>query len=129
MLSAIIAALVFVSYSLGMQQVAQAQEVNCSNPSSTYEINECAGRAYKEADRKLNEVYRQLRSLVKGAERQELVNAQQSWIGFRDKNCDFATYRSRGGTGHSGFLSECLMRVTGQRTAELQQYIQDIQNQ
>jgi len=129
MLSVVIGALIFGSYGLGISQVAQAQEVNCDNPSSTYEINECAGRAYKEADRKLNEVYRQLRSLVKGAERQELVNAQQSWISFRDKNCGFATYRSRGGTGYSGFLSDCLTRVTDQRTTELQQYIQDIESQ
>jgi uncharacterized protein YecT (DUF1311 family) len=100
-----------------------AQQLNCNNPGSNVEYKECAHRAYEQADRRLNQVYQQLRSKLSGAERKQLADAELAWIQFRDQNCSFEVYPSRGGTGYGGFLSECLERMTKQRTTDLQRYL------
>ena len=96
-------------------------KINCVNPSSNVEYKECAYRAYQAADKKLNQVYKPIFSSLTGKEKQHLVNAQSLWIKFRDANCDFEVYPSRDGTGYSGFLSNCLKRMTKARTQELQE--------
>lgn len=102
-----------------------AQQLNCKNPSSNVEYKECARRAYEQADRRLNQVYQQLTSRLGSAERKELTSAQLTWIQFRDKNCSFEVYRSRGGTGYGGFLSACLERMTRARTTDLERYLEE----
>lgn len=104
-----------------------AQQLNCKNPGSNVEYKECARRAYEQADRQLNQAYRQLTSRLGSAERKELTSAQLAWIQFRDKNCSFEVYRSRGGTGYGGFLSACLDRMTRERTTDLERYLEDWQ--
>lgn len=102
-----------------------ARQLNCDNPGSNVEYKECARRAYEQADRRLNQVYQQLRSKLSSAERKQLTDAQLAWIQFRDKNCSFEVYRSRGGTGYGGFLNECLERMTKERTTDLERYLED----
>ncbi len=46
------------------QQIAE--KVNCASPQTTVEMNICADQEYKAADRKLNQVYRQLQSKLSG---------------------------------------------------------------
>ena len=71
----------------------------------------------------MNEVYKQLISSLSDEEQSILTEAQLGWIQLRDKTCEFEVYKNRGGTGYGGFLSECLDRLTKQRTAELEQYL------
>jgi len=104
-----------------------AQQLNCDNPGSNVEYKECARRAYEQADRQLNQVYQQLRSKLSSAERKQLTDAELAWIQFRDKNCSFEVYPSRGGTGYGGFLSSCLERMTRERTADLERYLEERQ--
>jgi uncharacterized protein YecT (DUF1311 family) len=96
-----------------------AKNPNCDNAGSNVEYKECQHRAYAAADRKLNQVYQQIISRLSGAEKQKLINAQLTWIKFRDSNCDFEVYGSRRGSGYSGFLSACLERMTDTRIKEL----------
>jgi uncharacterized protein YecT (DUF1311 family) len=96
-----------------------AKTPNCDNASSNVEYKECQHRAYAAADRKLNQVYQQTIARLSGTEKQKLINAQLAWIKFRDSNCDFEVYGSRGGSGYSGFLSVCLERMTDTRIKEL----------
>ncbi len=107
------------------QQIAQSQ-VNCNNLSSNVEIKECIRLRYEAADQRLNQVYQQIIPTLSSEERALLVEAQRGWIQLRDNNCEFEVYRSRGGTGHRGFLNECLERMTKQRTAELENYLQQV---
>lgn len=100
-----------------------AQQINCENPGSNVEYKECAHQAYQAADLRLNQVYQQVISRVKGEERQRLIEAEKTWILFRDQHCDFQVYRNRGGTGYSGFLSNCLEQITKERTAQLESYL------
>jgi len=99
-----------------------AQQINCDRPQGDVEVRACIRFRYETSDKRLNEVYKQLVAKLSGEERSLLVEAQLGWIKLRDNNCEFETYRSRGGTGHSGFLSECLDRMTKARTAELEKY-------
>lgn len=104
---------------------ATAQQINCQNPTSNVEYKECAHRSYEAADRRLNQVYQQLSSKLSSVERKQLIDTESTWIQFRDKNCSFEVYPSRGGTGYGGFLSNCLERMTKQRTTDLERYLRD----
>lgn len=95
--------------------------VNCQNPASNVEYKYCARLAYEASDRELNQVYRRITGKMTADEKRVLTTAQLAWIRFRDTNCDAEVYRSRGGSGYGGFLSNCLERVTRSRTAELKQ--------
>ncbi|MEG4146329.1 lysozyme inhibitor LprI family protein [Microcoleus sp. Pol12B5] len=102
-------------------RIAQ-QQSNCPG-SNNIEIQRCLRLNYEAADRRLNEVYKQLTSKLSREERSILSEAQQEWIKLRDKNCEFEVYQNRGGTGYRGFLNECLERMTKQRTGELEKYL------
>ncbi|MEO8893010.1 MAG: lysozyme inhibitor LprI family protein [Coleofasciculaceae cyanobacterium] len=100
-----------------------AQRVDCKNANTTVEINYCAAESYRAADRRLNDVYRQLSSTVRGEEKNKLIDAQVTWIQYRDRNCSFETFANKGGTGYSTFLLSCLERMTRQRTADFEQFM------
>lgn len=102
--------------------IAQRQR-NCSNPQSNVEYKECARLRYEAADRRLNDVYKQLVAKLNRKQRSVLYQEQIKWIKSRDKNCESKVYDNRGGTGYQGFLNECLERKTKQRTAELENYL------
>lgn len=78
-----------------------------------------AGRSYQEADRKLNQVYKQLRSKVSSARRTKLETAELAWIKFRDGNCRFESTQARAGE------NLCLTRLTEQRTGELENFLKE----
>jgi uncharacterized protein YecT (DUF1311 family) len=102
------------------------QRINCGNPNSTVEINECARRDAVAADSKLNQVYQQLRPRLAGQQRQRLTDAQQAWIQFRDTTCEYERGEWSNGTGAPYGYSICLERVTRQRTEDLERYLQRI---
>jgi uncharacterized protein YecT (DUF1311 family) len=105
------------------QQIVQSQ-VNCNNPRSDIEVRACIRLRYEAADQRLNQVYQQIIPTLSSEEKDLLVEAQRGWIQLRDNNCEFEVYRNRAGTGYRGFLNECLERMTKQRTAELENYLQ-----
>ena len=93
--------------------------VDCSDAKTLIEAKECFIRDYEEADRELNEVYQQVISGLEGESKQRLIRAEQTWIKYRDANCD---YRSGmwGGVQRVAFKYSCLARMTRDRTKELQ---------
>ncbi|MEZ2301201.1 MAG: lysozyme inhibitor LprI family protein [Microcoleus sp.] len=101
-----------------------AQQLNCDRPQGDVEVRACIRLRYELADKRLNDVYKQLIAKLNGEEKALLSEAQLGWIKLRDKTCEFEVYRNRGGTGYQGFLNECLERMTKQRTAELEKYLQ-----
>lgn len=117
-----ISVLAFASQIQAKPSQELAQRVDCRNANSTVEINYCAGESYKAADRRLNDVYRRLSSKLRGEQRSQLIDAQQTWIQYRDRNCSFETFSSRRGTGHSTFLMGCLERMTKQRTDDFERF-------
>jgi uncharacterized protein YecT (DUF1311 family) len=102
---------------------AQKPKVDCANASATVELKYCSQLSYTAADKKLNQVYKQVTSSIKGEQKQLLVSGQTAWIKFRDNSCDFEVYPSRGGTGYEVYRNGCLERLTQQRTKDLQDYL------
>jgi uncharacterized protein YecT (DUF1311 family) len=102
-----------------------AQRPNCNNPQTQSEMNICASIAYQNADRKLNQVYRQLLPRLSAARKQKLITAQQAWIKFRDSSCEFERSAYEGGSIAPMIYGFCLANVTEQRTKDLQRYLED----
>jgi uncharacterized protein YecT (DUF1311 family) len=101
-----------------------AQQINCDRPQGDVQVRACIRFRYEAADKRLNEVYKQLIAKLSKEEKALLSEAQLGWIKQRDNTCEFEVYRNRGGSGFQGFLNECLERATKQRTAELEKYLQ-----
>lgn len=105
-----------------------AQSVNCNNPQTTLEMRVCAGESYGKADKKLNQVYRQLKPKLGARQQKRLVNAQLAWIKFRDKSCAFEGAFAEGGTLQPVLKLNCLADFTKQRVKDLQRYLQIVNN-
>jgi uncharacterized protein YecT (DUF1311 family) len=84
-----------------------AQAINCDRATTTLEINECASRSVKAADRKLNQVYQQLRPKLASKQRQKLTQAQLNWIKFRDSTCQYESGELGGGTASTAAYLYC----------------------
>lgn len=112
--------LVVISASL-----STAHAGNCSNAATQRELNDCANAAHRESDAELNALYRQIMVRLKGAAQQAelLTTAQKAWIAFRDAECSFAAFPSRGGSAHPMISSNCLDRLTRTRVDELKSYL------
>ena len=102
-----------------------AQRPNCNNPQTQSQMNICASIAYQNADRKLNQVYRQLLPKLSAARKQKLITAQQAWIKFRDSSCEFERSAYEGGSIAPMIYGFCLANVTEQRTKDLRRYLED----
>lgn len=103
----------------------KAQKLDCSKAITQKDLNECAARDAKVADRRLNQVYQRLIAKQSGSQKAKLVEAQLAWIKFRDKACDFAYGRSGGGSIAPLHYSGCLRSLTIQRTKDLESYLED----
>ncbi|WP_051955999.1 lysozyme inhibitor LprI family protein [Beijerinckia mobilis] len=101
---------------------AFATAKNCENAATQAEINECAGKAFKDADARLNAVYNDLLGRFKGdADRQKLlISAQRAWITLRDADCAFIASGVEGGSLYPTILSDCLKDETHMRLDTLQ---------
>lgn len=101
---------------------AIAQPIQCNPAGNTAEMKVCATENYQAADRQLNQVYQSLISQLSGEQKTRLIDAQRSWIDFRDKTCRFEAAEASGGTLEGLLLTQCLARVTAERSANLQAY-------
>lgn len=111
----------------GRQSIAApriAQTINCAKATTTVEINECTGRQAKAADRVLNQTYQKLTPKLSSKQKQRLTQAQLEWIKFRDRTCEFEQRELGGGTASTAAYLSCITRVTKQRTADLQRYLE-----
>jgi uncharacterized protein YecT (DUF1311 family) len=100
----------------------------CANAQSQAEMNNCAGREYKAADVALNQVYRQLVSMLNDEEKSQIKEAQTAWLKYRDTNCDFVADQYKGGSMRPMILGYCLAEMTRNRTTELKSQIKDRNN-
>ncbi|BAY27328.1 hypothetical protein NIES2100_71510 [Calothrix sp. NIES-2100] len=104
-------------------KIQLAQKLNCNNAQSQAEINQCAQISYQNADKKLNQAYKQLLPTLSSSRKQKLITAQQAWIKFRDTSCQFETSQYEGGTIAPTIYFGCLEKTTQQRTQQLQEYL------
>ena len=106
---------------------ARAQHMNAADgPCSSYEgtdgnagLTGCLIAAAKEADGELNEAYRRVTSVLDAAARQELQDAQRSWLSYRDQTCLAERNLYGGGTGGIAAQPACGEALTRHRIADL----------
>lgn len=98
---------------------------DCANASDQATMNQCAGQAFKAADKELNALYQQVTGRLKdNPERKKLlVNAQRAWISFRDAECKFSASGVAGGSVYPLIYSVCLTGMTKTRVEALKHYL------
>ena len=93
---------------------------DCSAKENQADLNACYGQEYQRADATLNQIYKQLMAkLADAADQALLKTAEEAWIGFRDKECDFETVGTRDGSVHPMVVSICLTDKTNAHITEL----------
>ena len=120
--------LLFVGLSIGILTLPAFAETkpDCKNPMTQVDMTICAGQRAKASDRKLNQVYRQVRASYKGSSQDDrLVTAQLAWIKFRDAECTVAAGRFEGGSMAPMVYAGCIDRLTQQRIQDLKRYLEE----
>jgi len=104
---------------------ASAATKNCDDAATQAEINECAGKAFKDADARLNALYNQLLGRLKDdADRRKLlINAQRAWVTLRDTDCAFIASSVEGGSIYPTIFSGCLEDETKERIGRLKRLL------
>ncbi|MBV6656610.1 MAG: DUF1311 domain-containing protein [Devosiaceae bacterium] len=98
----------------------------CDDPQTQMAMNECAVQEFTEADLALNDAWDELR-LARQAEPawQLILEAQRSWLPFRDLHCEAEAARYEGGSIQPLIRYSCLASLTNQRTAQLRDFLND----
>ncbi len=108
-------------------------EIDCANAGNTVEMNFCADKDYKAADKALNAAYANAAEYIRTRGEQEkpydtasfqeaLRNAQRAWVTYRDADCkDLVAQEWSGGTGATAAILGCMTEKTIQRTKELKE--------
>jgi uncharacterized protein YecT (DUF1311 family) len=92
----------------------------CRNVAITLAMENCFDKAYKAADRRLNEMYSRISKVLQPDEMQQLKVAQRLWIQFRDATCMAESNLYKGGTASTPAYAACLEEVTRLRAADLE---------
>jgi len=109
---------------------AHAQKIDCENASSTVEMNFCAEKDFKAADKDLNVAYANAVTFIKARDLEKPYDAksfeealrasQRAWLAFRDADCkDLIAQEWSGGSGTAAASLECMTAKTTERTKEL----------
>ncbi len=115
---------------IAFSSIALAQiKYPCAAQNESKQINECAKVTLASEDKKLNAAYQQLlKSLQPGPTgntanyenvKKQLIEAQRSWIRFRDADCKGKLTLSADSVKRGEVYIGCLTERTEQRTNEL----------
>ncbi|RUX30801.1 lysozyme inhibitor LprI family protein [Mesorhizobium sp. M2A.F.Ca.ET.042.01.1.1] len=103
---------------LATAPAAFAEDCDRSDDSQSM-LNICADADYQAAGARLNAAYKNIVSSNDQASNKLLQTAQRAWIAFRDAECAYSTADSEGGSIHPMEVSQCLTKVTIERTKQL----------
>ena len=108
--------------------------LDCDNPVTQSDMNQCAYLDFDKADQELNAVWEKAKAyMVKQDEELKaidpelvggvaaLMKAQRAWIDYRDGQCEAYGFQSRGGTMEPMLVSGCKAQLTRARTKELKE--------
>ncbi len=116
--------ILFVVAALLASGFAEAKD-RCDEATDQASMNQCAAAAYAASDKRLNEVYRQVRDRLKDEPdtARALTAAQRAWIGYRDAECGFAASGVVGGSSYPMIHAMCLNGLTQARSKDLEGYL------
>jgi uncharacterized protein YecT (DUF1311 family) len=97
---------------------AQSKHDLCLDAVTQLEINLCAGKHFRESDKKLNDAYKRILIALKPADGANLVQAQRAWLKYRTANC-WAERQFHGGSLAPTREAFCLRDLTEERIEEL----------
>jgi uncharacterized protein YecT (DUF1311 family) len=114
--------------------MADDAETKCDPGGSTLEMTACEFDNYKAADKKLNEVYKEVIAKAKKMDAEypeggiepydgyedSIRKSQRAWVGYRDADCLRTTLDARGGSMRNMTYPACLAEMTNNRIKELQ---------
>lgn len=87
-------------------------------------LNATAAQNLQRADRALNAQYTVTAGQLSTPSRTLLRDAQRAWITFRDQQCRYESSAVRGGSAFAMVQSDCLARLTVERTGDLRRMAQ-----
>ena len=88
---------------------------------NTFAMMECTTAETARWDKRLNASYKSLLATLDPARQKALVAAEAAWLKFRDANCDFV-FDPNGGQAARMAANECVLRMTAERTLELESF-------
>lgn len=89
-------------------------------------MNRQAHDDFLQADKKLNQTYRALLPHLQAQEKEALVEAQLLWIQFRDASARARAEVHNGGSLYPMIFDALRARSTHSRTAELQEWLDEL---
>jgi uncharacterized protein YecT (DUF1311 family) len=104
---------------------AQAAD-DCANAQDQATMNQCAGKDFVAADKKLNDAYKQIEGRLKddAASKKLLVDAQRAWVAFRDAECNFQGGPiDQAGTIYPMVVANCQTSLTNDRLSDFKTYL------
>ncbi|WP_291013537.1 lysozyme inhibitor LprI family protein [Hydrogenophaga sp.] len=87
------------------------------------DLNACVHQDFERATAANLEAYQTLLQGVSDPQRRLLRKAQTAWTRYREKACEFEKSGVEGGSVAPMIRSQCLARMTRERTAELQRFL------
>jgi uncharacterized protein YecT (DUF1311 family) len=109
----------------------------CDNAQTQAEMNACAAADFAAADAELNIQWAKTSAKLKETDNvtgqptdgrpsyyEALLEAQRSWLAYRDANCRVEGYKLRGGSAEPMEVSGCMAIMTRARTAELRELVE-----
>lgn len=99
---------------------------DCANAQDQTTMNQCAGKDFTAADKKLNDAYRQIEGRLKdnAASKKLLVDAQRAWVAFRDAECKFQGGPiDQAGTIYPMVVANCQTSLTNDRLSDFKTYL------
>ncbi|TRC75630.1 DUF1311 domain-containing protein [Mesorhizobium sp. WSM4307] len=99
---------------------------DCANAQDQTTMNQCAGKDFDAADKKLNDAYKQIEGRLKddAASKKLLVDAQRGWVAFRNAECKFQGGPvDQAGTVYPMVVANCRTALTNDRLKDFQTYL------
>ncbi|MBP0017336.1 MAG: DUF1311 domain-containing protein [Cyanobacteria bacterium SBLK] len=110
---------------IAQSSVENKENLNCDTPITQLDMNLCTAKEAKEANEKLNEVYTKLQEKVKGTPQESrLLEAQNTWLAFRDADCEYSQRRYDGGSIMPMIYALCVVDLTEKRSQQLEEYLE-----
>lgn len=98
----------------------------CGETGTQAEANVCARLDYQRADAEMNGVYQRLTNELAGdggKAQEKLRRAQDTWLQYRDANCESEASLYEGGSIRPAVYYSCLASVTRERAKRLEQFL------
>lgn len=113
---------------IGISSLVFADDAICPNAMKQNDINQCVHGEMLKADKALNTTYSQFLKTLNAQDQQKLKESQRLWIQFKEKDCAFNASFYEGGSMQPMVLDICLMNKAQQRTKELKQLMNELDN-